>query len=222
MRTLRARLEEKIQQKHMLAHSFYADWQAGKLSKEALQGYVKEYYPFEREFPRFLSAIHSRTESPEMRQLILENLVHEEQGENNHRELWLQFAEGLGVNRTDVEKHFHSDESEHLCRVMRDASADPIEGLAALYAYERQQPDVARTKIDGLKCFYGINDERSLAFFKAHQTYDVYHADTEAELLSKLCDTPEKEERALNAAQKSLDALYDFLDGVERRYCKMN
>lgn len=221
MASLRARLEEKIQQKHMLAHSFYASWQAGKLTREALQGYSKEYYPFEKEFPRFISAIHSRTEDPKMRQALLDNLVHEEQGEANHRELWLRFAEGLGVSRAEVESHFHSDESEHLCRVMREASQNPspIAGLAALYAYERQQPDVARTKTEGLKCFYGITDENTVSFFKAHQTYDVFHAETESELLTQLCDTPEKEQLALDSAQKALDALYDFLDGVERRYC---
>lgn len=220
METLRAKIEEKIQNRHMLAHTFYTRWQSGKLAMQELQGYAKEYYAFEKEFPRFLSTMHAKCDEMEMRQQLLENLTHEEQGSDNHPELWLRFAEGMGVARDDVKKHFHSDETEQLLRVFRKhaASDNQIEGLAALYAYERQQPDVARQKIDGLKCFYGVNDESTVAFFKAHQKYDVLHSETEANLMEKLCKTPEDEARALKATDETLDALYDFLDGVERRY----
>ena len=139
MQTLRAVLEEKIQNKHLLGHEFYLRWQAGKLTKPELQGYAKEYYRFESEFPRFLSAIHSRCEDLGMRQQILENLIDEERGEKNHPELWLRFAEGLDVDREEVKGHFHSDETEHLGRTFRKhANSDNIaDGLAALYAYER-------------------------------------------------------------------------------------
>ena len=220
MRTLRSSLEEKIQQKHMLAHSFYTRWSCGQLSREELQGYSKEYYAFEKEFPRFISALHSKTEDQKMRQALLENLIHEEQGSENHLELWTRFGEGLGLNREEMKSHFHSDETQHLLRVFRKhaQSENPIDGLAALYAYERQQPDVARTKIEGLKSFYQISDDNSISFFKAHQHYDVYHAETEAQLLTELCQTQEDEDRAVAVVSETLGALYDFLDGVERRY----
>lgn len=220
MHTLRARLEETIQKKHMLGHCFYTRWQSGQLTRPELQGYAKEYYSFEKEFPRFLSALHTKCPDIKMRQMILENLVHEEQGENNHPELWLRFAEGVGVTRNEVENNFHSDETEHLLRVFRKHVNSPnmVDGLAALYAYERQQPDVARQKIEGLKAFYGVTSEESVAFFRAHQTYDVYHAETESTLLTELCTDKESEDRAIAIAQETLDALYDFLDGVERRY----
>lgn len=222
MNTLRSRLEEKIQKKHLLSHSFYTRWQQGKLSREELQGYAKEYYAFESEFPRFLSAIHSRCEDAATRQALLENLIHEEQGEQNHPELWLRFAEGMGVNRDEVKSHFRSDETEHLLRVFRKhtQSENAIDGIAALYAYERQQPDVARTKTEGLQNFYGVSDEATVSFFKTHQTVDVYHAETGANLLNRLCKTAADEDRALAAAEETLQALYEFLDGVERRYGK--
>jgi pyrroloquinoline-quinone synthase len=222
METLRPRLEERIQKRHMLAHPFYLRWQTGKLSREEMMGYAKEYYSFEKEFPRFLSAIHTRCEDPKMRQQVLENLLHEERGENNHRELWLRFAEGVGVKREEMDTHFHSDETEQLLRVFRKhtQSAHIADGLAALYAYERQQPDVARTKIEGLQTFYGVKDESGVAFFKEHQTVDVYHAETEFQCLAELCRKlgDGTEDRVLAVADEVLDALYDFLDGVGRRY----
>lgn len=217
--SLRARLEEKIQGKHLLGHSFYQRWQAGELTLPELQGYAKEYYRFEREFPRFLSALHAQCPDAEGRQALLENLVDEERGENNHPELWLRFAEGVGVPRDAVTDHFHSDETEHLVRVFRSSCEKGlVEGLAALYAYERQQPDVARQKADGLQRFYGVKDNRSVEFFRVHQAVDVYHSETEMALLSQACQGEADQQRAIDSAEAVLNALYDFLDGVERRY----
>jgi pyrroloquinoline-quinone synthase len=222
MSSFLSQLDNQIQAKPLLKHSFYLRWQDGKVSMEELQGYAKEYYPFEREFPRFVSAIHSRTESPALRQQLLENLVHEEQGDKNHRELWLQFAEGLGVRRQDAEEHFHSDESEFLLRVFRKhtTSDNPIDGLAALYAYEQQQPEVAGTKIEGLEKHYGVTSDSALEFFRAHQHYDVLHSKTEGELLVGLCKDEADQKRALAVVAETCNALYEFLDGVERRYRK--
>lgn len=220
MNQLRVRLDALIQEKHLLTHNFYQRWQMGKLAVAELQGYAKEYYRFESEFPRFISAIHTNCSDLKMRQLLLENLIHEERGEENHPELWLQFAEGLGVSREEVKSHFHSDETEHLVRTYRGFCENPnlIEGLAALYAYERQQPDVARSKADGLKANYGIKEESTLAFFRAHQSVDVYHAEAEMSLLAELCHDENAQNQALKAAEKTLNSLHDFLDGVERRY----
>ena len=74
----------------------------GTLPVEAIQEYTRQYYAFESAFPRLLSAIHSRTDDPVVRQSILDNLWDEEHGEVNHAELWLRFAEGMGVEREDV------------------------------------------------------------------------------------------------------------------------
>src|SRR3546814_9722001 len=44
-------------------------------------------------------------------------------------------------------------------RITRDSPF--VSGISALYAYESQVPDVADTKMDGLKRFYGINDKQA-------------------------------------------------------------
>jgi pyrroloquinoline-quinone synthase len=220
MQSFLNKLDQVIGNCHLLNHSFYQRWQRGELSLEELKGYAKEYYAFEKEFPRFLSSLHSRSDNAKMRQSLLENLMHEEYGPNNHPELWLRFAEGMGVARENVEEHIHSDETEHLLRLFRQHCWNGTleEGLAALYAYESQQPAVATKKIEGLEAFYNIRKESTVAFFKAHEHYDVEHSATEANWLNEICNDEAKQERALAAADQVAKALYDFLDGVERRY----
>ena len=39
---------------------------------------------------------------PDTRRVLVENLIDEEVGPENHRELWLRFAEGLGLTREEV------------------------------------------------------------------------------------------------------------------------
>jgi pyrroloquinoline-quinone synthase len=91
------------------------------------------------------------------------------------------------------------------------------EGLASLYAYESQIPAVAKAKIEGLAQNYGISADRDVAFFSVHMEADVHHSQTSRELLRNLCDTDAKTEQAEVATQRTLDALYGFLDSVTSR-----
>jgi pyrroloquinoline-quinone synthase len=62
-----------------------------------LQTYAKEYYYHVAAFPRYISSIHSLCPELKARQILLGNLVEEEQGEENHPELWNVSPKGLGV-----------------------------------------------------------------------------------------------------------------------------
>jgi pyrroloquinoline-quinone synthase len=208
-------IERRIDARHLLGHPFYTKWQAGTLPREPLQEYAKQYYAFESSFPRFLSALHSRTEQADARQALLENLWDEEHGPNNHVELWLRFAEGVGVDRDEVRAATWTDGSRSLVQTYTRLSTDaPVgAGVAAVYAYERQVPSVARAKIDGLRLHFGIEDPRSLSFFEVHSTLDVDHADAEREIVTELGTGVEDE--VLEATSVALDAWWQFLDGVD-------
>jgi pyrroloquinoline-quinone synthase len=97
-------------------------------------------------------------------------------------------------------------------------SADYREGLAALYAYESQIPEVAQTKRAGLKEFYGIDDERGVSFFRVHESIDLLHKEVEQQILAKECSSPEDRQRVTVAASAGAQALWSFLDGVTEAY----
>src|SRR5205807_4592718 len=86
----------------LLKHPFYQAWNAGTLPVEALREYAKQYFHFEASFPRLLSSIHYRCESPVIRQSILDNLWDEEHGPDNHVAMWLRFCESLGLTEDEV------------------------------------------------------------------------------------------------------------------------
>lgn len=211
-------VERRIRERSLLLHPFYKAWQAGKLSMGDLRRYAVMYYPHVAHFPRYVSAVHSRTEDAYVRQMLLENLIEEEHGPENHPELWLRFAESLGVARREVLAAPPGPETKECVDtfVTLTAGPDPIEGLAALYAYESQIPDVSATKIQGLGEFYGIRDPRGTAFFRAHQEADVWHSQQERQALQKLARTQEARARAARSVERSCEAVWKLLDGVVR------
>lgn len=210
------RVDALIAERHLLKHPFYTKWRNGELSREALQEYARQYYAFESTFPRLLSALHTRSERADVRQSLLDNLWDEEHGEVNHAEMWLRFGEGIGAARTSVRSATHNEGTRGLLDTYWSAVSDgPIAaGIAALYAYEGQVPEVATEKIRGLVEQYGVDDARTLAFFTVHSTLDVEHSGAERSMISDLAPSPADEEAVLAATRAALDAWWGFLDAV--------
>ena len=208
---LESRMRAVLAERSLLKHPFYQRWTAGTLERERLQEYVRQYYHFEVSFPRFLSAIHTRTDSPAVRQLILENLWDEEHGERNHPALWLEFAAGAGVSEDEVRAARLRPQTraliEHFQRSAREAPV--AEALAALFAYEGQVPTVAQEKIRGLEQHYGFEREQ-FEFFSVHLLADVAHSAAEVTAIEQLSSD---DDAVVRAVEQACDRLNGFLDG---------
>ena len=212
-------IDALVERKHLLKHPFYTAWTEGRLSIEALRGYAGQYYRHVLAFPTYLSAVHSETPDLETRQYLLENLIDEERGSENHPELWLRFAEGIGCRREDIRAAAPLPETAASDRTFREiAATGPAAGLAALYAYESMVPAVAASKIDGLRRHYGIDAPETFRFFDVHLEVDERHADVARDLLERTVPADERA-AAKRAASSALDALWGLLDGVTRVWC---
>src|SRR5205085_2361323 len=151
-------IEARIADRHVLNHPFYQAWNRGELTREALQDYAAQYYQHVAAFPTYLSAVHSNTDNAEARQILLMNLMDEEAGTPNHPQLWLQFAEGMGVDAEIVRNTAAQPETSALIGTFRDLCrhGSLVEGVSALYAYESQIPEVSQSKVDGLRKHYNV------------------------------------------------------------------
>jgi pyrroloquinoline-quinone synthase len=217
---LQQEIDEAVGEYAMLSHPFYQLWAEGKLTQSMLAEYAKQYYAHVAAFPTYVSAVHSRCDDLKVRQLLLENLIEEERGADNHPELWLRFAEGLGVSRDEVGgASLLPSTTDTVARLKAlTASSDYRLGVAALYAYESQIPEVAKTKRAGLKAFYGIEDSRTVSFFTAHESADQVHRQIEMKILSDGCDTESVRQETVAAAREAARSLWDFLTGVHEAY----
>lgn len=212
-------LQLEIDKKHLLKHPFYKMWEKGTLPITVMQKYAEQYYHLERNFPIFLSLMHSGCEVFEVRQAITDNLYDEEHGSNNHTELWMRFGESIGAKRKDIKESTPLKETQAAIEMFKNMSASSfLHGAGALAAYESQIPKIAEKKLHGLKQNYGIDDERGTEFFKLHGILDVKHANVWWDIIEQHVNTPQRQLAVMDAVKNGRDSLWGFLDGVCREY----
>ncbi len=211
------KLNNKLDQYHLLNHPFYKSWNEGKLTREIIKDYAEQYYQHVKAFPRYISATHSICEDIEKRKILLENLQDEENPNADHPKLWKNFALAMGADPDKIEnvkrEWFTNDMIENFFYQARKSYA---EGLASLYTYERQIPEIAETKIRGLKKFYGVTSKEGLEFFEAHKAADVIHRKECEKLLDAL--TEEEKEKAEKASVLTARYLWNFLSGMSSKH----
>ena len=175
-----AAIDAKVAERAMLKHPFYHAWTEGRLPLATLRDYARQYFHHVEAFPRAVSAVHSACPDRDGRRMLAENLAEEEgleAGKQDHADLWLMFACGLGESEGAVRGQKLNRETRALIDTFRKLSRQSYgAGLGALYAYESQFPAVASAKIEGLIERYGISDEETLRFFRVHQSADVEHS----------------------------------------------
>jgi len=212
---LLAKIDAAIAERHLLKHPFYQDWQTGKLTREALQLYAAQYYRHVEAFPKHLRVLAARTEGP-IREVVMENLEEEENLSRPHPKLWRDFAAGVGVSEDDITSCPALPGAQAVVEKFREIVGDRTvaEAVAALYAYESQVPEIAATKIEGLKKFYGLNSKEGLAYFEVHEEADKAHREAWRHWLLEHAEGSEEE--ILATTKEALDSLWGLLTAVHR------
>jgi pyrroloquinoline-quinone synthase len=210
-----APIDRLLRERHLLKHPFYVAWSKGELSRETLQRYAGQYYHFESNFPRYVGAAYALLRDAGERRVLLENLFDEEGRDPTHPELWLDFAEGIGLPRPAARTARAARPTRDLLDAyQRLTAADPASALAALYSYESIFPEIAAEKSRGLRAFYGIEAPAAHEFFRVHTGADVEHSAAERRLLERhLASAGAARARALRSARTAIDAWWSFLDG---------
>jgi len=210
-------LNKKLDEYHLLKHPFYKSWNEGKLTREIIKDYAEQYYQHVKAFPRYISATHSICEDIDKRRVLLENLQDEEKKGADHPTLWKNFALAIGADIEKIEEVKRYDFTKELIdNFFKNGRSSYAEGLGSLYTYERQVPEIADTKIRGLKNHYGVNSKEGLEFFEVHKEADVYHREACEKLLDGL--SKKEQDKAEKAALSTAKYLWNFLSGMATKH----
>lgn len=213
--TLLDHVDHLIECRSILQHPFYVAWQRGKLTVYQLATYAQIYYAHVAAFPKYLQSAVDGANLPDVRTELDRNLTDELTNPKPHPELWLDFAESLGLDRKTVaNKEPHPAAANIVDAFLKLCRQDSISALAALYAYESQQPDVARQKSNGLRLRYGIEDPKAHAYFEVHAEADIEHREGERKAIEHCHENGGSEEKLIAATGKALDAYWALLDGI--------
>jgi pyrroloquinoline-quinone synthase len=207
-------IDSEIENHSLLKHSFYRMWSEGTLTIDHLQGYSKEYFQLVKIVPKFVENIAKLTQDPN------NNIINANAREEaEHVDLWIRFANALGISRTDLINYRGSEKTKEAVDMLMGLSSLTFEeAAAAMYAYEIELPKISRSKIDGLQKFYSMDSEDAIKYFEIHEEADVRHAQVWRVILDKI--PSERHAYALNAAIKSLQAQNMLLDSVYEKYVR--
>ena len=145
----------------------------------------------------------------------MKNLQDEEK-DGDHPKLWKNFAIAMGSSDKKLickrrKIYYRTDQN-----FFKNGRSSYAEGLASLYTYERQIPEIAETKIRGLKNHYGVTSKEGLEFFEVHKAADVYHRQACEKLLDDL--SKEEQEKAEKSALSTAKYLWNFLTGMAEKH----
>jgi pyrroloquinoline-quinone synthase len=199
--TIFDRIERKRRRWNVLEHPFYQRWSAGELAAEELARYSGQYrHAVEAIAALSDAAADAAPERPELRRHAAEEL--------GHVRLWDGFVEASGGRAGDAP----TPETEECVRAWR-AEDDLLGRLIRLYAIESGQPEISRTKREGLLDRYGFSDGPGTAYFRVHETRDTEHAAEVRGLVVELASEDDAN-RLVAAAEQAFRANWRLLDGV--------
>jgi len=196
------RIEGARARHDVLQHPFYIRWSAGELTGEELARYSGQYR-------HAVTAIAELSEEAAERLPEHPELAEHAAEERAHIAMWDGFVDAVGGDAGAAPTAETAD-----CVEVWTERDGALTALARLYAIESGQPEISKTKLEGLAAHYGVDSEDGTRYFTVHRGRDVEHAAEGRELLEGLIRTPADEDAVVAAAEDAFAANWRLLDGV--------
>ncbi len=193
---IQKKLDQAVKKWNLLKNPFYEAWSAGTLPKVALQSYASEYGNF--------------LELLTMGWNIL-NDTDTAQEELEHAEMWVDFAESIQTDSISPQL----SATQELVVKAKKMFARKDTALGALYAFEIQQPQTAKSKLSGLQKYYTHlhADEK---YFEVH-SHNEHESIKLLKMMEKLSDS--EKQNAYKACAEMSKALWDTLSAIHEQTC---
>jgi pyrroloquinoline-quinone synthase len=199
------RIEQARAENNVLEHPFYQRWSAGELTREELADYSGQYRYATEAIAKLSADIAAH--APESERAGLEAHAAEE---HQHVEMWDGFVDAVG-GTVGAEPN-----QETLQCVETWTKADGFgRQIARLFAIESGQPEISKTKTEGLGKYYEITDSPGNLYFTVHEEMDVHHAEEGRKLIERHMNGFSEDE-LVEAAEEAFKANWLLLDGVEK------
>ena len=223
-----AHLKETLRSRHPRPHPVRQLLLSGGLTKEQLQGWAKNQFHEFRNIHRFFGVRYQKCPIPELRRALLENMV-EEEGEDlfggkypSHRELWVRFAEGLGIDRDDILNYeplpgIRAALEMYVSLVERSHWAVAIgTGLV----FEGGGPKRMKEEREALEKYYPWVPSEALEFFRAHEYHDEGHGNMVTDVIKRHCMESHLQEEMREAVRQRADIMWLQNDSIYHAFVR--
>lgn len=202
--------------------------------------FQQEYAVYVRDFPMFLSRVHSRCPVAEVRRDLAENLYEEEtgglSGTGAHPELFLYMMEGLGLERKEFRNIKLLPESKAYRDWLDEATTNMswIVGAAVVTIFvegsvhdrrsisqhllrpvSQDEQERAMLRDNPLVRYHGL-DPRYLTLKRAHAKVEDGHRQAAWRMVLDYTRTNAEKMLVTEALERSLETWHGFRDGVSK------
>jgi pyrroloquinoline-quinone synthase len=204
------------------SHPLWLELADGKLGAQQLQLFAVQFFLQVREFPRAVSAMHANCPFPEERMELAESVYEEETGRISgcnlpHPELFIRFGEAVGLQRAEMVEGNPLPATRALIDWFELSTKQRsfIEAAAAInLAAEGQVPGAFGPMARRLQQHYGLSTE-AVEFWDIHEMADAEHSDVGDHIVVHHATDAALQARVRDALQHSLDAWWQFFDGIQ-------
>ena len=217
---LRKVLEAAVNERHCADHPMWDKLVEGVLGKNACMGWAVEHYHWISTMHRE-AAFNICSKAPDdVVALEIMNINEEEDPEEPHLEIVLQFAKANGANLKNVRKAEGLPTTRSWSAWLKNVAKEQpwYCGIAALrIGTESQSPRLYSRVLPSLRENYNYEEE-DIKHFWLHSEVDIEHSDRGFEVLDRHCTTKEMKDAVVHYARESARMRWFYFDGIFLHY----
>ena len=205
-------------------HPFHIAMNEGRLSPEALRGWVANRFFYQRNIPIKDAAILSNCPVREVRRAWIHRILdHDGNSENEGGiEAWLRLGETCGLSRSELvgDRHLQPGVRFAVDAYVNFARTQPWPVAIASSLTELFAPDLMGARLAAFERFYSWIDPRGLDYFRRRVTQAERDSHEALAITLEYCNTPELQREAVQALEFKCDVLWSILDAIHHAYVR--
>ena len=220
--TFNAKLREVGLRAYHDKHPFHLAMNEGRLSPDALRGWLVNRFYYQLNIPLKDAAILSNCPLREVRRVWIHRIVdHDGSSENEGGiEAWLRLGKACGLPREELmqDRHLLPGVRFAVDAYVNLARTQPWPVAIASSLTELFAPDLMATRLAAFEKFYTWIHPSGLDYFRRRVTQARRDSNEALEITNEHCNTREMQNAAIRALEFKCDVLWSMLDAIYDAY----
>jgi pyrroloquinoline-quinone synthase len=203
-------------------HPFHVAMNEGRLSPEALRGWVANRFYYQQNIPVKDAAILSNCPLREVRRVWIHRVLDHDGTDENEGgiEAWLRLGEACSLSRDELlrDRLVQPGVRFAVDAYVNFARNQPWPIAIASSLTELFAPDLMAQRLAAFEKYYSWIDSRGLDYFRRRVTQARRDSDEALAITLDQCNTLELQRKAVGALEFKCEVLWSMLDAIHHAY----
>jgi pyrroloquinoline-quinone synthase len=213
-----------LESRYHTHHSFHLMMNEGRLSREAIRGWVANRFYYQATIPMKDGSILSNCPDRAVRRLWIVRIFDQDgrSGDEGGIEAWIRLGEAVGIARRDLTSFQHVLPGVRFAvdAYLNFARTRPWQEAVCSSLTEMFAPQAHQDRLDNWPRHYPWVKPDGLEYFRMRLTQARRDVEDGLRITLDHFNTRPLQERAIEILGFKLDILWSLLDAVQQEYCK--